>query len=67
MKSLTLICLSCRKSWPTPRGECAYERSALEAQPCPHCGALTLSVRAAAKPASRRRIVFPAPPRNDAA
>jgi hypothetical protein len=55
----TITCVSCGHAWTAPGGGSVYERQAVEACPCPDCGAYTLCCRdpqlAAAPPAELRK------------
>jgi uncharacterized protein CbrC (UPF0167 family) len=44
MERLTISCDSCERLWTLGCALSIYEQQSLEARPCPHCGAYTLSV-----------------------
>jgi hypothetical protein len=47
----TIVCDSCERLWTLACALTIYEQQALEARPCPHCGAYTLRCQAALQPA----------------
>lgn len=69
MNRLTISCATCRQAWTFGLTVSYYEQEALEARPCPHCGACTLSVHdnadwLAVRPRSamqRARVARPKP------
>jgi hypothetical protein len=59
MDRLTIVCESCERLWSVACTLTIYEQQAMEARPCPHCGAYTLAcqdlktmVTAGARPVS---------------
>jgi hypothetical protein len=56
MHLLTITCAACGRAWAGARGDCVYERLAIESCPCPACGAYTLGLHE--PPAPRRRVSF---------
>ena len=44
MERATISCESCERLWTLDCTLSIYEQQSLEARPCPHCGAYTLSV-----------------------
>jgi uncharacterized protein CbrC (UPF0167 family) len=47
MERLTISCDSCERLWTLDCALSIYEQQSLEARPCPHCGAYTLTVHEA--------------------
>jgi hypothetical protein len=47
----TILCVSCGHAWTAVHAFSAYEQQAVEARPCPDCGAYTLCCRDPLAPA----------------
>lgn len=55
MHRLVIRCLACHKSWSLEMAFTVYEQQALEATPCPGCGAVTLACAEPPVPRRSRR------------
>jgi hypothetical protein len=60
MRFLHLVCATCGLTRADARRDCVYERLAVEACPCPRCGAYTLGLHAPTAHRRHPRLRLPA-------
>jgi hypothetical protein len=58
VERFTITCENCQRHWTLPATLTVYEKRALRALPCSHCGTKSLTCNAADdKPAAKPRVL----------